>query len=212
MKVLLQSCLILMSILSYSQEYKIENKSVTYIGELKNKNKSLIFSAANNWVAKNYVSAKDVVQLNDIESGTIIVRGINTVSFKNYYQALTPEIKMTDTITYTKFNHTLEINTKDDKIRIIFKLNNIAFDDAGLNEIMFNTVNLEGVKEENIIQFNDFLNLKYGAALKGTNFLDNYKLIADPMFKEISKNTLIEIKKTIESIILHCNSYEIDKW
>lgn len=212
MKVLLQSCLILMSILSYSQEYKIENKSVTYIGELKNKNKSLLFSAANNWVAKNYVSAKDVVQLNDIESGTIIVRGINTISFKNYYQALTPEIKMTDTITYTKFNHTLEINTKDDKIRIIFKLNNIAFDDAGLNEIMFNTVNLEGVKEENINQFNDFLNLKYGAALKGTNFLDNYKLIADPMFKEISKNTLIEIKKTIESIILHCNSYEIDKW
>lgn len=212
MKVLLQSCLILMSILSYSQEYKIENKSVTYIGELKNKNKSLLFSAANNWVAKNYVSAKDVVQLNEIESGTIIVRGINTISFKNYYQALTPEIKMTDTITYTKFNHTLEINTKDDKIRIIFKLNNIAFDDAGLNEIMFNTVNLEGVKEENINQFNDFLNLKYGAALKGTNFLDNYKLIADPMFKEISKNTLIEIKKTIESIILHCNSYEIDKW
>jgi hypothetical protein len=212
MKVLLQSYLILISILSYSQEYKIENKSVTYIGELKNKNKSLLFSAANNWVAKNYVSAKDVVQLNDIESGTIIVRGINSVSFKNYYQALTPEIKMTDTIAHTKFNHTLEINTKDDKIRIIFKLNNIAFDDAGLNEIMFNTVNLEGVKEENIIQFNDFLNLKYGAALKGTNFLDNYKLIADPMFKEISKNTLIEIKKTIESIILHCNSYEIDKW
>ena len=212
MKIVTLSILLLIAVNSFAQEYKIENKSVEFISEIKGKNKNTIFASVNKWIANNYTSSKDVVQLNDIESGTIIVRGINTVYFKNYYQALTPEIKMIDTVAYTKYNHLLEINVKDEKIRINFKLNNIAFDDAGLNEIIFSTINLQGVTPEQIVKFNNFLDDKYAVTMKKTNFIANYQSIVNPMFNEISVNSLTDIKKTIQLIILFCSDNVRDKW
>ena len=59
-----------------AQEYKLEEKTVTGIFEIKEKTKAEIFASINKWVSINYNSAKNVVQMNDLESGTIIIKGI----------------------------------------------------------------------------------------------------------------------------------------
>lgn len=66
-----------------SQEFELGEKSITGIFDVKGKSKSEIFSSINRWISLNYNSSKDIIQLNDKESGTIIVKGINISTFEN---------------------------------------------------------------------------------------------------------------------------------
>ena len=44
--------------------------------EVEGKSKDEIHSIINQWVAENYNSANNVIQMNDKEAGTIIVKGV----------------------------------------------------------------------------------------------------------------------------------------
>ena len=61
----------------YSQDYTYEDKTMTGVFEAKDKSQSELFSLINKWISINYNSSKDVIQLNDKESGTIIIKGVN---------------------------------------------------------------------------------------------------------------------------------------
>ena len=50
---------------SVSQEYQLEEKTITGIFDTPDKTKSEIFSSINKWISLNYNSAQNVVQLND---------------------------------------------------------------------------------------------------------------------------------------------------
>lgn len=67
----------------YPQEFKYEEKLVTGIFEAQGKSKSEIFSAINKWISINYNSSKNVIQMNDMDSGTIIQNCI-----KNHFKAI----------------------------------------------------------------------------------------------------------------------------
>lgn len=57
-----------------------DTKQVTYTGvvEVPGATQAQLYSRAFEWVAKRYNSAKDVVQMQDKESGKIVVKGITT--------------------------------------------------------------------------------------------------------------------------------------
>ena len=93
MKKTLMVYLLFLPIFTKAQEYKLEKKTVTGIFEVKEIKKAEIFVAINKWVSINYNSAKNVVQMNDLESGTIIIKGINEVSYKNSMKELYPNNK-----------------------------------------------------------------------------------------------------------------------
>lgn len=68
--------------------------------DVPNNSKDEIFTKLNKWIALNYRSANDVLQLNDKESGVIIVRGI--YSNGSWVDVL----------------HTLQMDVKENKVRI----------------------------------------------------------------------------------------------
>jgi len=63
------------------------------------------FSLVNEWVAQNYNNSKEVIQLNDYESNTIIIKGITK----------SPVMLSSVNVWYT-----LTIKTKDEKIQYKF--------------------------------------------------------------------------------------------
>ena len=202
--------LFLITSITYAQEYKIEEKTVTGVFELKEKTKTEIFGLINKWVALNYNSAKDVVQLSDISTGTIIVRGINNVEYKNYNKVIFPENKSQEENAFLKLNHVLEINIKDEKIRIIYKLTSLSTEDNGMNEVVFNTINLAGATPIQISNYNNHLENMF-KNLPMDNSLTKFKSITEEMFGEISSKLLINVKKTMGSIV-EINNSENQKW
>ena len=69
--------------------------------------KSNLYIKASEWVANRFVSAKDVIQMNDKDAGKIIAKGV----IECYESAMLSSITI-----YVKF--TLAIDVKDKKYRI----------------------------------------------------------------------------------------------
>ena len=68
-----------------------QKTQTTFIQEVEGKTKQEIFSSLNKWVALNYNSAMNVIQLSDANGGSIIVKGINTLILPNrVYKAMFP--------------------------------------------------------------------------------------------------------------------------
>ena len=127
----------------YAQEYSLEEKTIKGVFDTEGKSRTEIFASINKWIALNYNSAQNVVQLNDKESGNIIVKGINEAVYKNVMKELYPKNKFMQEFSTIKFNHTVEINIKDNKYRIIYTLTDIITPEpiAGYNlESQYNLV------------------------------------------------------------------------
>ena len=71
--------------------------------------KNELFVKANEWVAKTFVDAKEVIQMSDKDAGRIIAKGVMETYTK---------VGATKGKYYTKY--TMEIDVKDSKARIIF--------------------------------------------------------------------------------------------
>lgn len=128
----------LTSFVGYFQEYELGDKSMTKVFEVPGKSQGELFSLLNKWVSLNYVSAQDVIQMSDESSGTIIVKGINSVTIKNPSKALYPNNDYMSATTTYNFNHTLEINTKDNKYRVIYTITDIVTPDVNTAAAGFN--------------------------------------------------------------------------
>ena len=135
-----------------AQEYKLEEKTITGVFEIKEKTKPEIFASINKWVSINYNSAKNVVQMNDLESGTIIIKGINEVKHKNPLKIIYPNLAAE--FTTLKFNHLIEVNVKDNKFRIIYKLIEIyMFDTTVINDSKMISVNLDDSRKAEVEEY-----------------------------------------------------------
>ncbi len=195
--------ILILTLTSYyciGQEYESEEKSVTGIYEIPETNKSVLFASINKWISINYNSAKNVIQLNDKESGTIIIKGINEVIYKNTMKTLYPKNKYIQDYSTIKFNHLIEINIKDNKYRIIYRIIDIASEDTGSNNIVFKCVNLNGTKEESIIEYNQFIDNLLKKGLIGVKKREKFQSLTKPMFEELNTSLLNDIKQTMKSI------------
>lgn len=77
------------------------------IVEVKNKNKSEIYAIIKNWITENYNSPKDVINIDDKESGIILLKSffLNTQTIDNI-------------ILKDNYYFSLKINIKDSKYKI----------------------------------------------------------------------------------------------
>jgi hypothetical protein len=183
-----------------AQEYKIEEKSVTGVFEVGGKTKSDIFSLINKWISINYNSSKNVIQMNDSESGTIIIKGINEVKYKNTAKTLYPNNKYIPEFYTTKFNHLIEVNAKDGKFRIIFRILDIASENVGYNDITFNCVNFNGTNDAAIVEYNTIMEETLKKGLVGSEKRETFKTLTKPMFLELSESLINDIKLTMTSV------------
>jgi hypothetical protein len=193
-----------------AQEYKFEEKTITGTFEVKEKTKSEIFSSINKWVSINYNSSKNVIQMNDLESGTIIIKGINEVKFKNPGKVLNP--KIATEFSTMKFNHLIEINIKDNKYRIIYKLIQIATDDYGYNDMTMNCINLNGNRVDQVQIYIDAMEKNLKKGLIGKEKKESFIAETRLSFDEINTNLINDMKSTMLSVEKSVSSTSKEGW
>ena len=200
--------------LSYcvGQEYELEEKAVTGIFEIPKKNKSELFTLINKWISINYNSAKNVIQMNDKESGTIIIKGINEVVYKNTMKTIYPNNRYMQDYSTTKFNHLIEINIKDNRYRVIYRITDIASEDTGFNIVIFKCISLNGTNEKSIIEYSEFFDEYLKKGMIGKKKREKFKSHTKPMFEELNASLLSDIKQTMKSIKQSVISESKDNW
>lgn len=156
----------LITCISNAQEFTTENKTLTGVFNVKDKTKSEIFALINKWIAISYKSSKNVIQMSNLNDGTIIVKGINNVKFLNPLK----EILHQSESDYPNFqavyyDYTMEINIKDNKFRIIYNITDISesYLDSYLkiykvipNELLFNCLSFNEVDSNYILKYNNW--------------------------------------------------------
>ena len=191
-----------------AQEYKLEEKTVTGIFEVKEKTKSEIFASINKWISINYNSAKNVVQMNDLESGTIIIKGINGVAYKSYAKEVYPNIKFPE-YQEIKFNHLIEINIKDNKFRIIYKIIDAA---TGYEASNIVPINFNGINDVAIAEYNNKMDELLKGLLIGKKKQEKMKSYTKPMFEGLNNNLIENMKSTMQSIEKSITETAKEKW
>ncbi|MBC7525900.1 MAG: DUF4468 domain-containing protein [Flavobacterium sp.] len=208
MKKILLGTLLMFCLTTFGQTYKIEEKSITGVFDVDGKSKAEIFSAINKWISINYNSAKNVIQLNDAEAGNIIIKGINEVTCKSVAKTLYPKNAYIPENTTTKFNHLIEINVKENKFRIIYRI----IDSEGLDDNFFNCIKLNGDNEANIITYNDEVEIGLKKGLIGQEKRELYKLKSTVMFEDIRFGLENSMKATMLSIEKSVKTATTDGW
>jgi Domain of unknown function (DUF4468) with TBP-like fold len=187
-----------LSVILSAQDLKTEEKTITGTFNATDKNKSELFSSINKWISINYNSAKNVIQMNDLESGTIIVKGINVVQYKNTAKQLYPNNKYIPETTTLNFNHLIEINIKDNKYRIIYKITGLDYE--GYDNLFFNCINLDTLDNNAIHLYNQSIEEPLKKALMGKEKREKVLALSKPMFIEINAILRDNIILTILSI------------
>ncbi len=194
-----------------AQEYKIEQKTITGVFEIKDKTKAEIFASINKWISINYNSAKNVVQLNDLESGTIIIKGINEVKYKNPQKIIYPNLA--EEFTTIKFNHLIEVNIKDNKFRIIYKLIEIYMvNTTVINDSKMICVNLDGSRKSEVDEYMVLMEENFKKAYKNKEKREKLLEANKLSFDEINTNLVNDIKATMQSIEKSITETTKDKW
>ncbi|MCM2302791.1 MAG: DUF4468 domain-containing protein [Flavobacteriaceae bacterium] len=196
-----------------AQEWEVAKNSVTGVFEV-NKTKSELFTLINKWISINYYSAQNVIQMNDAESGTVIIKGINEVVYSNLpAKVLQPNSKYVPEKTSTKFNHTIEINIKDNKFRVVYTLTDvispISAEDIFVS-YFFNSINLTGENAEAVKAYNEVLEKYLKQGLIGKEKREKYNQAMIDMFTELNKTIVKKIKITMTSI--EKSTKAEDKW
>ena len=182
-----------------AQEYKLEEKTMTGTFDVKDKTKAEIFASLNKWISINYSSAKSVIQMNDLESGTFIIKGINEVRYKNPQKILYPNLSAEfNTI---KFNHVIEINVKENKFRVIYKLIQIyMFDTTVINDTKMICVNLDGSRKAEVEEHMALMEENFKKAVKNKEKRDKYLEAFRLSFDEINNSLISDMKGTMMSM------------
>lgn len=207
MKKILLATLLMLSLTDYAQTYTTEDKALTGVIECQGKTKAQIFSAISKWISINYNSGKSVTQLSDAEGGNIVIRGINEITYPNNTKILYPNMKSISETSIMKFNHLVEINVKDNKYRIVYKIVDIYYEPAAVAyltaetiKMNFDCINLNGVPDSTILSFSDYIDTNLKKGLVGKEKRDKYKESIKPMYDELNSNIVTEMKTTILSI------------
>ena len=202
MRKIVLGLLMVISFYSNAQEYKLEEKSVTGIFEANGKTKAELFSAINKWISVNYNSPESAIELNDAEGGNIIVKGITEGKYN--LKPFRPKLKK-DKYIIVKFDHLIELNIEDNKLKIIYKITNLANikhpkAQAECVKNTLNCINFNGVDDNSIVTYNEFLEPILKGGLIGKEKREKYKSLSKPMFEELNSNLISTIKVTMEAM------------
>ncbi|MGJ8761110.1 MAG: DUF4468 domain-containing protein [Polaribacter sp.] len=211
--------LLLTTSFSFGQKYELDKKTVSGVFDVKGKTKSEIFSSINKWISLNYNSAQNVVQLNDSEAGNIIVKGQNDAVYKEVLLLIYPKRKLSiPEYASIKLRHTIEINVRDNKFRIIYSLTSpapyIGIDQYGSIEkkhkLIFSMIDFSGLKDEQVKIYNEAT--KDGVLFMGKKKKGEMINYTKPIFEQFNKDLIADIKSTFLSIKETVNLIKKDDW
>ena len=194
----------------------IKEKKMTATVEATGKSKSEIYSSINKWVSLNYNSANNVIQMNDKESGIMIVKGLSAVSFINPTRTIYPKTKAIPIKSKILLNHLLEIKVKDNKYRLIYsisgKTDNTPKNTIDANPNTWDCINLNGATEESIGRFNYHWKEILKTSMMGKKRKAKYLSLSKPVFEEINSTIALSFVSNFISITKMVNETSDDDW
>lgn len=119
MRIVISILLILIAFNSFSQKIEItKNELLTYQGvvTVPGKDSKQIYGLLKEWVARNYKSAKDVIQVDDSENGKLILKGED-----KYFIDVAMGVKA-ENICF----HTITLETKVEKFRFTIEITEVT--------------------------------------------------------------------------------------
>ena len=194
----------------------ITEKKITATINAIGKSKSEIYSSINKWVSINYTSANDVIQMNDKEAGTMIVKGLNSISFINPTRATYPKTKAIPIENKLLLSHLLEINVRDNKYRLNYTITNIVEtspkNTMHTNPNTFTCINLTGTTDEAIVNFNNHWKEYFKKSMMGKKKQSKYLSFSKPTFDEINAGLALSFVSNFISINKMVNEASDDDW
>jgi hypothetical protein len=192
----------------------IKEKKITATINSNGKSKSEIYSSINRWVSVNYNSANDVIQMNDKESGIMIIKGLSAVSYINPTRATYTKTKVFPIRNEMLLNHLLEIKVKENKYRLIYTISRIA-DGSPKNTMYanpntFDCINLKGATDESIVKFNYHWRKSFGKSISKKEA--KYLSLSKPTFDEINSKMALSFVSNFISITKMVNETSDDDW
>lgn len=207
---------LIFSLASFGQEYEIEQRTVTGIFEVKELSKSDLFSEINKWVSVNYTASKNVIQMNDKESGILIIKGTNEVQYENAWKSLYKKSKIISKYSTLKISHLIEINVKDNKFRIVYKLTDIEDLNNVFNNMIIencpNCIDFNKSNENSITECNEFIDEYLKKGMLGKRKRAEFISMTDEMFQLMNSTIVFDIKKIMTSIYKSVLSEKKDDW
>jgi hypothetical protein len=218
MKKIVLGLLMAVSFYSNAQEYKLEEKSVTGIFEANGKTKAELFSAINKWISVNYKSANSVIQLNDAEAGTIVIKGNANYPIRCIFKPLLPksfqEGSLFDNFSYA-FSHSIQIDIKDNKFRVKYAIIDCIDKDSFDINTSEVTKSINFSDHNNVsVDYNGFADsyMKAYYIVASKKNREKFNALLKPFFEEVNVVLEREIKATMDSINSSIKLAENDKW
>lgn len=188
--------LLFIPLVSLGQDFKTQDKIMSVVFQVDSLSASEIHSRALNAIANIYNNANNVIQLNDTQANKIVVKGSSTMTITNPIKALYPKNKYIKETSELFYDHTINIDSKDNRYRIVYIVSN--------PEELFSTTRIdfaspifsfEEPKQDGITEYVD-LKMSAGTSLLGKKKKAIYKSALLKLPKEIV-NTLINDTKSI---------------
>jgi hypothetical protein len=198
-KLLLMLLMLVFTLGTNAQELATTHStSAEYVQKVEGKTKNEIFSSINKWVALNYNSAINVVQLSDNEGGVIIVKGTNSILTTNISKALLPKNRFVPNEIIVDVNHVLDIMVRDGRYKITYTITSYRFN-----------LDTEAVDDE---LMTEILKPYYDMAYVGKKKEAKYRELVVKNTSELKLGILTYIKKTNESVLKSVNTDDDGDW
>jgi len=195
------------------EKIEIQEKKIIAVINVKEKSKKKLYSLLNKWVSLNYNSANNVIQMNDKDGGILIVKGINSINYKNPTRILYPRTKMLPQFYELSVYHTLEINVKDNRFRIIYTLrgiNRTVKSDLATNPYSFECISLKGSSESSILNYNNYWEPILKSGLMSKKNRKKYKGLSKQTFDSVNASLAISFTANIVSMLNSINLSDIE--
>ena len=189
---------VLITFSSNAQDNMLSPISADYVLKAEGKTKNEIFTLISKWVALNYNSAINVVQLSDNEGGVIIVKGTNSIVTTNISKALLPNNKLVPNELNVDVNHVLDITIREGRYKIVYTFTTYNFN-----------LETENVDDELLAEI---LKPYYDVAYVSKKKEAKMREIATKNASELKLGILDFIKETNESISKSLNNNADDGW
>ena len=192
--------MIFIPLVSFGQEFKYQNNINSVVFEVDSTSASDIHNKALSAIANLYNNANNVIQLNDKDSNKIIVKGKSTITITNPIKAMYPKNKYISETMELFFDNTINIDSKDNRYRIVYSVNNPE-ELYGTERVNFfpSIFSFNEPKQDEITEFVD-LKMSAGTSMLGKKRKAIYKTALEKLPQEIV-STLKNDTKTFLLII-----------
>lgn len=180
--------IILTSFNSSAQDFIVGSKSVTGVFQAQGKSKTAIFTSIYTMLNESSDGAVEEIEMADQAKGLIIVKGKNTVPYRNLGKLLYPKRNGMAEVLDAEFKHRIEISIEDNMYLVTYYITEMERELYSHEDLFFNCINFEEISNEEVQKYNRSM----GKFLKSNLVFKNKREVffenTPSQFLEVSNN------------------------